>query len=86
MSLLKADTERHSAQYKALGGGTHDNPFSILGIHRAGKRRLVRAFDPHARTLLLLSADDAPEQLGEPLTRTLKSTPSSMQASYRRPL
>ncbi len=43
-----------AAAFQAIVDGAHDNPFSVLGVHREGGRRVVRVFEPHARSVSLL--------------------------------
>ncbi len=45
-----------SAALDALANGRHGDPFALLGVHRSGKRRLVRVLDPDAAELTLLGA------------------------------
>lgn len=44
------------SQMDALASGTHDNPFALLGIHRQGRRRVVRTLQPQAQSVQLLDA------------------------------
>ncbi len=44
----------------AIVGGTHSDPFSVLGLHQVGKDWLVRAFVPHADSISVFSRDGAP--------------------------
>jgi 1,4-alpha-glucan branching enzyme len=39
----------------ALAGGWHSDPFSLLGIHKEGKARIVRTLQPQATTVSLVS-------------------------------
>ena len=41
------------AQLDALARGVHDNPFAVLGLHREGRRRIVRTLQPHAKSVVL---------------------------------
>ena len=45
-----------SAQLDALAGGIHDNPFAVLGLHREGRRRIVRTLQPHAKSVILVDS------------------------------
>ena len=42
------------AECDAIVDGRHADPFGVLGVHRAGTRRLVRSFQPHAQTVELV--------------------------------
>ncbi len=42
--------------YQAIVAGTHNNPFSVLGVHREQGRRVVRVFEPAAAAVTLLDA------------------------------
>lgn len=43
-----------------LSRGRHPDPFAVLGVHRTGKQRRVRTFQPQAAAVQLLDADDKP--------------------------
>ncbi len=43
----------------AIIGGTHSDPFSVLGLHQVGKDWLVRAFVPHADSISVFARDGA---------------------------
>jgi 1,4-alpha-glucan branching enzyme len=51
------------SQLDSLVGGTHNNPFALLGVHRDGSRRVVRTLQPQAEKVELL--DRKGRQLGE---------------------
>jgi len=44
-----------SALYDALVEGRHNNPFSVLGLHRAGTGRIVRTLQPGAVAVELMA-------------------------------
>ena len=44
----------------AIVGGTHSDPFSVLGLHQVGKDWLCRAFVPHADSISVFARDGAP--------------------------
>ena len=46
-----------SSQVEALIGGRHGDPFAILGVHKVGNSRVVRTFQPRAKTVELIDAD-----------------------------
>jgi 1,4-alpha-glucan branching enzyme len=46
-----------SADVEAIVAGRHDNPFSILGLHRSGDGFVARAFVPGATSLEALGPD-----------------------------
>ena len=43
------------AQAQAIAAGTHGDPFSVLGLHPLGNAWELRAFIPHADTLVVLA-------------------------------
>jgi len=45
--------------FQAIVDGAHDNPFSVLGVHHEGDRRVVRVFEPGAVTATLLDRNGA---------------------------
>jgi 1,4-alpha-glucan branching enzyme len=47
-----------SDEFQAIVEGRHTNPFAVLGPHRQGVRRVVRAFFPQARAVALLDRSD----------------------------
>jgi 1,4-alpha-glucan branching enzyme len=49
-----------SALYDALVDGQHNNPFSVLGLHRAGTGRIVRTLQPGAIAVELVTRDGSP--------------------------
>ena len=42
------------ATYQAIVDGKHNDPFAVLGVHREGGQRVVRIFEPGARSVSLL--------------------------------
>jgi 1,4-alpha-glucan branching enzyme len=57
MSPIAADTCNNREAYAALAAGTHGDPFSVLGAHRAGVARVVRTFQPQAESVKIIDAD-----------------------------
>ena len=45
-----------AATARALADGAHGDPFSVLGLHRRGKRWVLTAFVPGAERLEVLAA------------------------------
>lgn len=43
-------------QFDAIAQGKHGDPFAILGVHHAGRRRVVRTFQPQAKSVDLIDA------------------------------
>jgi 1,4-alpha-glucan branching enzyme len=48
--------ELHQSALDALALGQHGDPFSVLGVHRAGGTRVVRTLQPGASSVWLLNA------------------------------
>ncbi len=48
------------AELLALNEGRHNNPFSLLGLHRERKRRVVRALQPSVVCLQITNANGQP--------------------------
>ncbi len=44
--------------YQSIAEGSHTNVFAVLGPHRQGRTRVVRAFLPQARSVDLVGRDD----------------------------
>ena len=42
--------------FEALVKGRHGDPFAVLGLHRVGNTRIVRTFQPQARSVALIDA------------------------------
>jgi 1,4-alpha-glucan branching enzyme len=42
----------------ALVQGRYRDPFAVLGLHKEGNNRIVRTFQPQARSIVLVDADD----------------------------
>ena len=57
MSTLDTDKHRNRDAFAALIGGRHHDPFSLLGIHKVGRDRIVRTLQPHAGKVELIGAD-----------------------------
>ena len=47
-------TSLNKATLNALAGGRHGNPFSLFGVHQEGGLRIVRTFQPKAKSVGLL--------------------------------
>ncbi|MEM9207609.1 MAG: 1,4-alpha-glucan branching protein GlgB [Pseudomonadota bacterium] len=60
MSTISRDVKRHTDAFDALVAGRHSDPFSLLGVHRAGNRRIVRTLQPQAASVRLVGNDNAP--------------------------
>ncbi|MEE4174262.1 MAG: 1,4-alpha-glucan branching protein GlgB [Xanthomonadales bacterium] len=45
------------ATFQAIVDGAHNDPFSVLGVHGENGRRVVRIFEPGARSVSLLDRD-----------------------------
>jgi len=43
--------------FDALVQGRHSDPFAVLGVHRAGASRVVRTFQPQAKSVVLIDRD-----------------------------
>jgi 1,4-alpha-glucan branching enzyme len=54
MDILQADAARLRRELDAIASGHHNNPFAILGVHRVGKRRLIRTNQPQAADVALV--------------------------------
>ena len=63
MNPIDTDYQEHRDAFDALVEGRHGDPFSVLGIHKSGKSRLVRTFQPYASRIEIIGADG--ETLGE---------------------
>ena len=57
MDFLSRDAARNAAAFEALAKGNHADPFAILGLHRAGNGRVVRAFHPAATLAEIIDPD-----------------------------
>jgi 1,4-alpha-glucan branching enzyme len=57
MSDLCTDANNIRDDLDALAAGRYYNPFAILGVHRVGDKRIVRTFQPQAKSVSLLRAD-----------------------------
>ncbi|MDX2411663.1 MAG: 1,4-alpha-glucan branching protein GlgB [Woeseiaceae bacterium] len=54
---IDTDIRRNSDAFAALAEGRHRDPFALLGIHKVGKSRVVRTFQPQAKQVDLIDAD-----------------------------
>ncbi|HUV32328.1 MAG TPA: 1,4-alpha-glucan branching protein GlgB, partial [Devosiaceae bacterium] len=58
---MKAETWRTEPKaVEAIVLGQHKDPFSVLGLHETGGKWVVRAFVPHAETLVAFDLQDKP--------------------------
>ncbi len=57
MSIVEADAVRNRDEFQALVAGQHKDPFALLGLHSSGGRRVVRTFQPQAKSVTLVAAD-----------------------------
>ncbi len=63
MTTIATDTKKNKSAYAALIGGHHGDPFSVLGVHRAGGSRIIRTLQPHASRVEI--TDNQGTALGE---------------------
>ena len=56
MKPIESDYRKHQAAMESLVDGRHGDPFSLLGVHKAGGVRLVRTFQPTASSVELVGA------------------------------
>ena len=63
MNPIESDYRNHEAAFEALIDGRHGDPFSLLGVHKSGKSRLVRTFQPYASRVEIVGS--AGEDFGE---------------------
>ena len=56
MKPIESDYRKHQAAMQSLVEGRHGDPFSLLGVHKAGSVRLVRTFQPTASSVELVGA------------------------------
>jgi 1,4-alpha-glucan branching enzyme len=49
-----------ASQVEAIVNGTHDDPFSVLGLHERGGRFVARTFIPHAEVATACTLDGVP--------------------------
>ena len=54
---MSKDTAEQAGAYESLARGTHADPFAVLGMHRIGNARIVRAFRPGASRAELVGTD-----------------------------
>ena len=54
---IETDIKRNADAFAALAEGRHRDPFALLGIHKVGKSRVVRTFQPQAKQVDLIDAD-----------------------------
>ena len=57
MTLLADDKKRNQDAFDALTRGRHSDPYSILGLHKAGGSRIVRTLQPQAQSVELVGAN-----------------------------
>ncbi len=60
MNPIKSDYQENKAALEALVEGRHGDPFSLLGVHKSGKSRLVRTFQPYASSVEIIGAAGEP--------------------------
>jgi 1,4-alpha-glucan branching enzyme len=63
MNPIESDFLDNEAAIEALVEGRHGDPFSVLGLHRPGKTRIIRSFQPSARSMEIIGASG--ESFGE---------------------
>jgi 1,4-alpha-glucan branching enzyme len=63
MNPIESDYQKHAGAIDALVEGRHGDPFSLLGLHRSGKKRVIRCFQPYAGAVEIIGASG--ESLGE---------------------
>jgi len=56
MSPIEKDLKNNTDAFAAIVEGRHPDPFALLGLHREGKVRLVRTFQPKASSVDLVDA------------------------------
>lgn len=56
MNELIEDAKKHASAFSSLVAGRHGDPFSLLGIHQTGGKRIVRTFQPQATAVWLIDA------------------------------
>ncbi len=54
---LARDQAENAEAFDALARGHNRDPFALLGVHRRGKKRIVRTFQPQAESVTLLHAN-----------------------------
>ena len=57
MEALEHDRLLNRDVFAALVQGRHSDPFSVLGVHRAGDTRIARTFQPQAKNVQLIDGD-----------------------------
>ena len=55
MRVAESDKLEDAKQFESIVAGVHDNPFSVLGVHRVRGQRIVRTFQPQARAVSLVN-------------------------------
>ena len=56
MTSIATDTRNNKDAYAALVRGRHNDPFSVLGVHRVGVARIVRTLQPHAESVTIIDS------------------------------
>ncbi len=59
MSAIDLDLAANADAVARVAAGRHDDPFSILGLHRTRYGRVVRSFQPHAEAVDLVDRQGA---------------------------
>jgi 1,4-alpha-glucan branching enzyme len=57
MTTIDTDIRRNGDAFAALAEGRYPDPFALLGLHKAGRSRVVRTFQPQAKEVELIDAD-----------------------------
>jgi 1,4-alpha-glucan branching enzyme len=53
----ESDARKYRDAYAAIAKGRHYDPFSVLGLHKEGSRRVVRTLQPQAQSVDLIDGD-----------------------------
>ena len=59
MSVIERDARQNAESFAALAAGRHHDPFSLLGLHKAGNVRVVRTLQPGASSVHLVDRHGA---------------------------
>jgi 1,4-alpha-glucan branching enzyme len=54
---LESDARKYRDAFAAIAKGRHYDPFSLLGPHKEGSRRIVRTLQPQAQSVDLIDGD-----------------------------
>jgi 1,4-alpha-glucan branching enzyme len=58
--MAERDWRTSGAEIEAIVAGRHGDPFKVLGLHKAGKNWIARAFVPGAKSLAAATLDGMP--------------------------